>query len=126
MSADASVASVDANGVVTAVATGETTVTCDVNGFTTTVKIRCDLQDATEDNDGAHLESTDVTVRVGDKFPLFLYNSESEHIDDITYVVDNASICVVEDNYVKALSNGTTKVRVIYKEQEYICIVRVG
>ena len=47
-------------------------------------------------------------------------------IDDITYVVDNASICVVEDNYVKALSNGTTKVRVIYKEQEYICIVRVG
>lgn len=126
MSADASVASVDANGVVTAVATGETTVTCNVNGFTTTVKIRCDLQDATEDNDGAHLESTDVTVRVGDKFPLFLYNSESEHIDDITYVVDNASICVVEDNYVKALSNGTTKVRVIYKEQEYICIVRVG
>ena len=126
MSGDESVAAVDESGVVTAIATGETTITCDVNGVTATVKIRCDIQDATEDDEGAHLESTDVTVRVGDKFPLFLYNSESEHIDDITYVVDNASICEVVDNYVKALSSGTTKVRVIYKDQEYICIVRVG
>ncbi len=126
MSSDTSVATVDANGVVTAVTVGETTITCDVNGVTATVKIHCDLQDVTEDNDGAHLETTDVTVRVGDKFPLFLYNSDSEHIDDITYVVDNASICEVVDNYVKALSGGTTKVRVIYKDQEYVCIVRVG
>ena len=127
MSGDESVATVDASGIVTAVATGETTITCDVNGATATVKIRCDIQEATEqDDEGAHLESTDVTVRVGDKFPLFLYNSESEHIDDITYVVDNASICEVVDNYVKALASGTTKVRVIYKDQEYICIVRVG
>ncbi len=130
MSGDESVATVDANGLVTAMETGETTVTCDVNGATAQVKIRCDLQgnvqDTTENNDGAHLETTDVTVRVGDKFPLFLYNSESEHIDDITYVVDNAAICEVVDNYVKALSSGTTKIRVIYKDQEYVCIVRVG
>ncbi len=126
MSGDETVVTVDESGVATAVGRGETTVTCDVNGVTAQVKIHCDIQEATEDNDGAHLETTDVTVRVGDKFPLFLYDSESEHIDDITYVVDDASICEVVDNYVKALSSGTTKVRVIYKDQEYVCIVRVG
>ncbi len=125
MSGDESVATVDDKGFVTAVARGETTITCDVNGVTATVKIHCDLQDPTEENDGAHLETTDATVRVGDKFPLYLYNSESEHIDDITYVVDNESICEVVDNYVKALSSGTTKIRVIYKDREYVCVVRV-
>ncbi len=126
MSGDETVATVDESGVVRAVGRGETTVTCDVNGVTASVRIHCDLQEPTEDDDGAHLESTDVTVKVGDKFPLFLYNSESEHIDDITYVVDNAAICEVVDNYVRALSSGTTKVRVIYKDKEYVCIVRVG
>ena len=126
MSGDESVASVDADGVVTPVATGETFITCDVNGSTAQVKIRCDLSTTNTNDDGAHLESTDVTVRVGDKFPLYLYNSKSEHIDDISYVVDDAAICEVVDNYVKALSSGTTKIRVIYGDLEFVCIVRVG
>lgn len=125
MSGDETVATVDSEGVVTAVATGETTITCDVNGVTAEVKVHCDITKVTQNDEGAHLERTDVTVKVGDKFPLFLYNSKSEHIDDITYVVDNASICEVVDNYVKALSSGTTKVRVIYGDQEFVCIVRV-
>lgn len=127
MSSDESVASVDANGLVTPVGSGETTIICDVDGMTAQVKIRCDIEtETTFDDDGAHLESTDVSVKVGEKFPLFLYNSKSEHIDDISYVVDDASICEVVDNYVKALSGGTTKVRVIYGELEFVCIVRVG
>lgn len=127
MSGDESVASVDADGVVTATGSGETTITCDVDGMTAQVKIRCDLEkETTVNDDGAHLESTDVSVSVGDRFPLFLYNSKSEHIDDIAYVVDDASICEVVDNYVRALSSGTTKVRVIYGDLEFVCIVRVG
>ena len=128
MSGDEGVATVDAQGVVKPVATGQTTITCDVNGFTAQVTVRCDISEAaTGGNDeGAHLESTDVTVDVGDKFPLYLYNSKSEHIDDISYVVDNAAICEVVDNYVRALAEGTTKIRVIYGDQEFVCIVRVG
>lgn len=128
MSGDEGIATVDAQGVVKPVATGQTTITCDVNGFTAQVTVRCDISEAaTGGNDeGAHLESTDVTVDVGDKFPLYLYNSKSEHIDDISYVVDNAAICEVVDNYVRALAEGTTKIRVIYGDQEFVCIVRVG
>lgn len=127
MSGDSSIASVDENGIVTPVGSGETQITCDVNGSTAQVKIHCDIQqETTVNDDGAHLESTDVSVSVGEKFPLFLYNSKSEHIDDIAYVVDDAAICEVVDNYVRALSSGTTKVRVIYGDQEFVCIVRVG
>ncbi len=136
MSGNESVATVDAQGVVKPVATGQTTITCDVDGSTAQVTIRCDIAEQTTNNnnnnnnnnndEGAHLESTDVTVDVGDKFPLYLYNSKSEHIDDISYVVDNAAICEVVDNYVRALSEGTTKIRVIYGDQEFVCIVRVG
>lgn len=126
MSGDESVATVDATGFVAPVATGETIITCDVNGATAQVKIRCDIKTVSVNDDGAHLESTDVTVKVGDRFPLYLYNSESEHIDDIVYLVDDAAICKVEDNYVTALARGTTEIRVIYGDQEFICIVRVG
>ena len=72
------------------------------------------------------MERTDVTVEVGDEFPLYLYNSESEHIDDITYEVDDTSVCKVEDNYVIVVGAGTTKVRVIYNGEEYVCIVRAS
>lgn len=128
MSGNEEIATVDEQGVVKPVATGQTTITCDVNGSTAQVTVRCDISEETTNNnaEGAHLESTDVTVDVGDKFPLFLYNSESEHIDDISYVVDNAAICEVVDNYVRALAEGTTTIRVIYGELEFECIVRVG
>ena len=122
---------VDAQGVVKPVSTGQVTITCDVDGHTTDITVRCDLgggETTAANDEGAHLErgKEDVSVNVGDTFPLFLYNSDSEHIEGITYLVDDAAICeIVDDNYVKALSSGTTKVRVIYGDLEFICIVRV-
>ena len=122
---DESVATVNAEGVVTAVAPGETTVTAEVNGKTVIAEVRCTFKITPED-EGAHLETTDATIKVGESFPLYLYNSKSEHIDNIVYLVDDAAICKVEDNYVTALARGTTEIRVIYGDQEFICIVRVG
>lgn len=123
-SADESIATVDANGVVTAVGSGETRITAEVNGSTIDAIVKCSFADV-GDNDGAHLERTDVTVSVGESFPLYLYNSDSEHIDDIYYIIDDESICKVEDNYVTALDYGTTTVTVVYNGVQYTCIVRV-
>ena len=77
---------------------------------------------------GAHLQSgrEDVSVSVGEKFDLFLYDSKGNHIDDITYTVDDPDICEVKDSYVTALARGTTKITVTYQGQEFVCIVRVG
>ncbi len=124
-SGDEGIASVSSDGVVTAIGAGETTITCDVNGITAEAKVICTLEE-TKNNRGAHLETTDATVRVGESFPLYLYDSEGEHIDEITYVVDNSAICEVKDNRVTAIASGTTKVRVIFEGEEFICIVRVG
>lgn len=124
-SSDETIVTVDADGVLTAVNGGEATVVAEVNGKQTEVKVICEFATA-NNNDGAHLERTDVTVEVGDEFPLYLYNSESEHIDDIVYEVDDESVCKVEDNYVIVVGAGTTKVRVIYNGEEYVCIVRAS
>ena len=125
-SGDQEVATVDASGLVKPVATGETVITCTVNGAAVQVKVRCDLEKESGGDDGAHLETTDASVDVGESFPLFLYDGDGEHIEEISYVVDDAAVCEVVDNYVKALKEGTTNVRVIYGEREFVCIVRVG
>lgn len=133
-SADESVASVDADGTVTAVGSGTTTVTVEVNGRTAETTIRCTFGTETEPSssassaNGAHLQSgrEDVSVSVGEKFDLYLYDSQGNHIDDITYTVEDPDVCEVKDSYVIALSRGTTKITVTYQGQEFVCIVRVG
>lgn len=125
-SANESIASVDADGTVTAVGSGSTTVTAEVDGKTAEVKVNCTFSGST--GDGAHLQAgrEDVSVSVGEKFDLYLYDSDGNHIDDVTYTVGDASICEVKDSYVTALARGTTKITVTYKGEEFVCIVRVG
>lgn len=118
------IASVNEEGVVTAVAPGKTTVTAEVNGKTVSAEVNCTFEEEL-DNDGAHLETTDATIKVGERFPLYLYNSDSKHIDDIQYLVDDTSICVVDGNYVEGVGKGTTTVTVVYNGEKYVCIVRV-
>ena len=126
-SADESIVSVDADGKVTAVGSGTTTVTVEVDGKTAEVTIRCDFGGSST-GDGAHLQAgrEDVSVSVGEKFDLYLYDSDGNHIDDITYTVEDPSICEVKNSYVTALASGTTRVIVTYKGQEFVCVVRVG
>ena len=125
-SGNESIASVDAEGTVTAVGSGTTTVTAEVDGKTAEISVNCAFSGST--GNGAHLQvgREDVSVSVGEKFDLYLYDSDGNHIDDITYTVDDPSICEVKNNYVTALARGTTKVTVTYQGQEFVCLVRVG
>lgn len=126
-SEDATIAAVGTDGTVTAVSRGTTRVTVDVGGKTAEVLIRCTFGGAgQEDNHGAHLEKTDVSVRVGESFDLYLYDEDGEHIDDITYTVKDEDICTVKNNYVTAVARGTTTVTVTYNGNDYECIVRVS
>ena len=125
-SADESIASVDADGKVTAVGSGTTTVTAEVDGKTVEVKVICTFSGSAGGE--AHLQSgrEDVSVSVGEKFDLYLYDADGNHIDDITYTVEDPTVCEVKNSYVTALSRGTTKITVTYQDQEFVCIVRVG
>lgn len=120
---DETVAKVSQTGEVTAIGGGKTTVTATVGDKSTQVIIRCNFGDA--EITGAHLERTDVTVRVGEKFDLYLYDSEGEHISDITYAVGNPDVCKVQDGMVTVTGYGTTTITVTFNEQEFTCIVRV-
>ncbi len=127
-SSDPSVASVSSKGLVTAVGSGKAEITCSVNGAETKVKVTCDIVEETTRstfNNGAHLETTDATIKIGEKFPLYLYNTNGKHIDDIQYKVKDKSVCEVKNNYVYGLKKGTTTVTVVYNGEEYKCIVRV-
>lgn len=124
-SADPAIATVDSFGKVTAVSGGKTTITADVGGKTAEIVIRCNFGDFLDK--GAHLESgrEDVTLYVGDSFPLYLYGSDGQHITDITYTVADPSICTVKDGYVTAVGYGTTTVTITYYSMTFECVVRV-
>lgn len=120
--ADATVAKISEAGELTAIGSGRTTVTAQVGGKTAQVLVRCVFEG---DDIGAHLENTDVTLKVGNTFYLYLYDNQGEHITDITYTVNDAGVCKAENGVVTALARGTTTVTVTYHEQEFECIVRV-
>ena len=120
---DETVAKVSQTGEVTAIGGGKTTVTATVGDKSVQIIIRCNFGDA--EITGAHLERTDVTVRVGEKFDLYLYDSEGEHISDITYTVGNPDVCKVQDGIVTVTGSGTTTITVTFNGQEFTCIVRV-
>lgn len=124
-SEDESVVKVNAYGEVTAIGGGKTKILVTACGKTTELLVRCNFGDFIDE--GAHLESgrSDVTVVVGETFSLYLYDSDGDRIDDITYSVEDPSICEVTDGIVKALSSGTTVVTIDYYGTEYTCIVRV-
>lgn len=124
-SADPAVATVDASGKVTAVSGGKTTVTADVGGKIVEVVVLCGFGDFIDQ--GAHLEAgrEDVTLYVGQGFYLYLYDSHSQHITDITYTVADPSVCTVEDGYVTATGYGTTTITITYFTLTFECVVRV-
>lgn len=121
-SADVTVAKISKAGEVTAIGSGRTTLTAEVGGKTTEVLVRCTFDG---DDLGAHLETEDVTLQVGDTFYLYLYDSLGEHITDITYTVSAAGVCKAENGVVTALASGTSTVTVTYYDQTFECIVRV-
>lgn len=121
-SADTTIAQVDASGNVTGIGSGITTITAEVGGRTASVTVRCAFNN---DDVGAHLETTDATINVGENFYMFLYDANGEHITDITFTVEDPDICSYENNIVTGLSHGTTTITIHFAGDDYTCIVRV-
>ena len=66
-----------------------------------------------------------AAARGGLLHDLYLYDSEGEHISDITYTVGNPDVCKVQDGIVTVTGSGTTTITVTFNGQEFTCIVRV-
>lgn len=119
-----SIASVDANGLVTATGKGETTIIVEVNGKTAQIAVRCDFEMPIDKD--AKTKYSDVTLKIGEKFKFYLYGSDGERIADVTYEVGDNSICQVEDGVITGLKKGTTKVKILYGDMTFECIIRVN
>ncbi len=122
--ADETVAKIDENGILTAVSGGTTTVTAEVFGKTVELLVRCPFDQS--GNIGAHLEYTDVTIKVGESYYLYLLDSEGYRITDVTYEMSQEGICSIEDGKVTGLTGGDyITITVTYNTEKFECIVRV-
>lgn len=126
-SSDEKVATVDANGKVTAVSSGTATITADCDGSTAKAIVRCNFSSTVEGGDsGTHLTHTDVTISVGEEFNLRLIDGSGNRINDATYYIKNPEICSLSGVTVRGTAKGTTEITVTYNGKSYTCIIRVG
>lgn len=133
---DPSIASVE-NGKVTAVAPGMTTIRAEYDGQKASCIVRCSFEDeggtsdATEATDSGgssavvSISSSDVTISVDESFELYLRDASGNALD-VTWSVDDSSVCAVSGNTVTGLASGTATVSTTYEGETYSCIVRVG
>lgn len=135
---DPSVA-VIADGVITAVGSGSTTVSGEYRGTLLTCAVSCNFDvpvETTEATDtdvalGPYtlknltgISNSDVSLNVGESFQLALLDANGDKINDATWTV-KGSCCTVNNGTVKALSSGTVTVIVSYNGETFECTVRV-
>lgn len=140
-SKDDTVATVEANGQVTGVGGGTTTITVSYNGETAKCVVRCKIEEApteepententepTEDTEptesGWEISHTDVTIRVGESFTLRLRNAAGETAD-VAWSVSESGIVEVSGNKITGLTDGRVRISATIDGVTYTCIVRV-
>lgn len=128
-SSDSSVASVSDDGVVTAVGSGDATITATVYDLSLTCAVHCALEDSAEsgaEDPNCTISNEDVTMTiVGEYFKLTLRDSNGDTVKGITWTSSDTSICTVDaDGIVYAVGRGTTTVYTAYGGKSYECIVR--
>ena len=119
-------------GVVTAVAPGNTTITATVGGKTLSCIVRCRFEAGTQPivtqtADGTALSHEDVTLRRSDEtFKIRLLNGETA-VSGVAWSSTNSAVCTVDaDGTVHAVGAGTAKIIASYNGSSYSCIVRCG
>lgn len=143
-SGDETVATVSADGEITAVANGETVITITCGEVTVECKVICQLPDETEadetepnetDPDTTEPEETepkdagdfklkkdDITFDAkGQTYQL--YDGDLD-VSDIVWTVGNTAVATVKDGVVKAVGAGMTTVYAEYNGVKISCIVR--
>lgn len=142
VSSDVNVATVDANGCVTAVGSGRTTITVSCGKFVRECAVVCDLSqevtdptepsetvptdpsDSTEPVQELVLKSEDITFnKLGQNYKL--YNGTIP-VSEITWESENEAVVTVVDGVVTAVGNGDTRVFARYQGQEVFCWFRVN
>ena len=130
------------NGKVVAVGSGDTTVNATYNNQTVSCVIHCNFKSGDNTGSGNISEATgegdnsyklynpigyadDVTINIGDSFPLQLVDEDGNKVNDAEWNVKNDAICSFENNTVKALAAGYTEITATYNDTVYTCIVRV-
>lgn len=119
-----------ADGVVTAVGAGTTTV----HGQYGSVKLSCIVRCAEsmgkaepqQESTGAYtISHTDVTLAVNETFSLTVKDKNGA-TQSVTWATEDSSVCSVSGNTVKGLAAGKTTVSCTVDGVTYQCIVRVG
>lgn len=132
-SSDSSVASVGADGTVTAKGIGTATVTVTValdEPVSLACIVRCRLEDSAESAEPADpnctISHSDVTMSIlGEYFRLSLRNSNDERVSGLTWRSSDTSVCTVDEKgTVYAAGSGTATVSTSYGGKTYECIVR--
>lgn len=135
VSSNSAIASVTADGVVTAVDTGTATITVTVDGVALTCIVRCNLG-TTAENTGDDTEvpedmvyalsHTDVTLfDYNESFTLSLADQGGYAVSGLYWSSSNAAVCTVDGSgRVTAVGQGTATISVTYNGQTYQCIVR--
>jgi len=125
-SLDTNVATIDANGVVTAVGGGYTSVVAEIGGVTAECIVRVAATSVTHDPSGSipTLSHTDVTLDAGSKesFRLTVEGTAATPI----YYSENYNIASVASNgEVTAVSVGVVSIYVTVGDNTLECVVRV-
>ena len=128
-SADETVAAVTSAGVVSAVGSGQTTVTVKVNDQTLSCIVRCKLEDSAENanqDTNCTLSHSDVTMSIaGEYFKISLKDSGGSTVSGLSWSSSDNSVCTVDSSgVVYAAGNGTAYVSTTYGGKTYQCIVR--
>ncbi len=141
-SSNPDVASVDANGLITAVADGNVviTVTCGSVTETCAVTVSVSSSDATTDAtepqpefmlyiNGVSVDEmrwgADVTLKVGESFRLTLRTRNGEIIE-MSWSASKQDICSISGNEITAKAKGITEIRAKHDGVTYKCTLRVN
>ncbi len=140
-SADAAIATVDDNGVVTAVSEGSTTITIATGDLSFDIAVTCRFEDssattepsepeptdATEQPSAAELKisHTDVTIAVNETFVLQLRDSNKKSVE-VEWKVSEEGIVTVDGNKITGAKGGSNVVvSATVDGKTYKCTVRV-
>lgn len=148
-SSNEAVATVSTDGLILAVASGETKIIIMCGNITAEFVVVCSAPIETTENTEPivptetsqptseytapfkikdHISGKpterDATIYVGQTFNLILLDANNKSVP-LEWSVDNAAICIVDGNTVKGKSKGTTNITATYEGVTYTCIVRV-
>ncbi len=128
-----------ADGVVTAVGSGNTIVSGEYRGTILECAVSCDFDVVAESTEAPDpdvapgpytlknligVSNSDVSLNVGESFQLALLDANGNKISDATWTI-KGSCCTVNNGTIKAISSGVVTVIVSYNGETFECTVRV-